>query len=1184
MKLSAVFLFICFMQVSAAGFGQQISISGTNISLKKVIGEIKKQSGYSFFYSEGDMKKAKPVSIDAKKVELRQLLVQIFEDQPLTYDIIDKVIVIKEKDEPAETPLPVQLAEVRGKVVNEQNEGVEAVTVTVKGTVNATATDKAGQFVLKNVEENSILVFSGVNVESKELAVNRRENLGMIRLSTKFKENDEITITVNTGYQSISKERSTGAFAKPDLEIARNRSTSMNILQRLDGLVPGLTLNNAPGSEGVLIRGLSSINATKAPLYVVDGIPMGDISSINPQDVADITVLKDATAASIWGAKASNGVVVIVTKKGGVGERLKINYDGFVNFQGRPDVNYFPVLNSQQFIQAAKDVFDPVSYPWNTVSGYTNTGSVGVPPHEMILYNQNRGIISAAQANASLDSLAAINNTQQISDLWYRNASLMNHTVSLTAGSKIHSIYASLAYTNTLSNRPGDKNNSYKANIRQDFNLGKHVQLYLITDLSNTVTEAKRNINVNNRFYPYQLFRDGNGNNLSMPYMTYLSDSTRIAYESRSRISLDYNPLNEFDYGYTKSDALLNRIISGLTIKLVKGLRYEAVVGYIKGTNRTSAFDSDKSYLVRSELVQFTVAANPSVTPTYYLPTVGGRYSVTNVSQRNWTVRNQLVYDNNWNNRKHQIIALAGQEAQEQFNMSNRSIVRGYNELLQTYAAIDYFTLGSTGVATPVMANNSGRSILANDAFQQTESQIRFTSYYANAGYTYNRKYSINISSRIDKSNLFGIDKSAQNKPVWSVGTKWNLIDEKFMSSVKWLNNLALRLTYGITGNAPIPGQASSFDILSAASSTFLLNGVGLRISAPGNTKLTWESTKTWNVGFDFSILKHRLNGAVDLYSKKTENLIGNLVVNAFTGYSAITGNFGDMLNRGVEISLNSVNIEKRNFRWQTIVTAAYNKNKITNLISASPITTGQLKVQQRFLTGHSAFAVFSYQYAGLDTLGDPLIYLNDKTSTKARNAALADDIAFSGTYQPLWSGGVSNMFTYKGFSLGINMIYNLGHVMRRDVNQYFAGRLVLNNAFGNNSGFSGTNFDMTSEFMNRWKQRGDEAATLIPSFVSNGSVSSTRRDITYYTRGNINVVSASYIKLRDITLSYSLPKQLISHIKTDNISFRLQVSNLMLWKANKYGIDPEFQEAFFGTRNMRVNQGTITVGAHVTF
>ncbi len=1215
MKLTVIFTLIATLNVCAKGYTQQVTLSEKNVSIEKIFKSIKAQTGYIFFYDESLIEKSTPVTINVKDQPLQKVLNLCFENQPLTYSIVGNTVVVKQR----EFVPDVKQIDVSGRVVNEKGEGIAGVTVTERGTRNATATDDQGFFVLRNVGENATLVFTGVNVETREVDVSGRPNISVIAMKLKITAYKEIMLQVNTGYQTLSKERSAGSFAKPDMDIIESRSTSMNVLQRLDGLVPGLTINNAPGAgqNSLLIRGLSTIGITdqlgiysgtnRSPLYVVDGIPLDDVSSINPQDVADITVLKDATAASIWGARASNGVIVITTKKGSLNEKIKVQYDAFVNFQGKPDLNYIPVVSSKDYIETAKELFDPVLNPWGTVSAFTNTGSTGLAPHEVILYNQSRGIISDAQANKSLDSLASLNNHGQIRDLFYRDASIMNHTVSLSGGNRLYSFYGSLGYTNTVSPRPGEKNNAYKVNLRQDFNMNKWLRLYLITDLTNNRTSAHREPAIDYRFYPYQMFQGADGSHLSVPYVGYVSDSTRLAWQDRSNVSLDYVPLDEVNYGYTKSDAWMNRITGGARINLFKGLRFEGTYGYVKGTNKTTSFDDEKSYGVRTELVQFTVAPTPSSTPVYYLPSTGGKYAVTNVNQRSWTLRNQLIYDNSWNNNQHQLTLLAGQEAQDQLSVTNMSTVRGYNEALQTFGTIDYAKLRS-GVPGVVMPNYIiGMSTLSNDQFRQMESEIRFTSYYANAAYTYDKKYSVNGSWRVDHSNLFGLDKSAQNKPVWSAGLKWVMSNEKFMSSVNWLNRLALRGTYGITGNSPQPGTASSYDVLVPMTSSWFPGGVGLNIATAANPRLTWESTKILNLGVDFATFNNRLNGSIDFYNKKTDNLLGNMTVNSFTGYSSIIGNFGSLENKGVEFSINSLNVNKKDFGWSTQLNLAYNKNTITQLNSPISITTGDDKIRSQYLTGYAAFAIFAYEYAGLDDMGDPQIKLHDKSVTKTPNVATPDDIKFMGTYQPVWSGGLSNTFRYKDFSLTANAVLNLGHVMRRDIGPNFlfgdySGRMLIHrNLMGlsDQSGF--TAGQINPEFLKRWKKPGDEAFTNVPSYVANSSVAGSRRDVGYYRYADINVVSASYIKLRDITLVYNLPKVLLTRIKTENISLRFQVSNIMLWKANKYDIDPEFQDARNGVRvpsspfmdsrypslstpNYRYGQGTITVGVHVNF
>lgn len=1232
MKLTTIFIIAACLQVSAKTFSQTITWSGTNVPLPIVFTAIEKQTGFSVVYNPTWLDKAKPVTVSAKDVPLAAFMRQLLKGQPFDFTIESTTIIISRKrvitinDDGQLPEAPLWL--IKGQVLGEKNAPLERASIINKNSNASAVSDANGVFSI-NASAGEVLTVSYVGYKDIDIkiisagsavlassgkSVSAGANGFIITLSADAALG-EVTITVNTGYQTLSKERSTGAFAKPDMDIVHDRSTSMNVLQRLDGLVPGLTVNNAPQSQNpFLVRGLSTIGLTsgtlysgtsRSPLFVVDGIAMDNVSSINPQDVADITVLKDATAASIWGARASNGVIVITTKKGIANDRIRVNYNAFVNFQGKPDLDYIPVLSSREYIETVKETFDPVLNPWGTVSAYSTPVSTGVPPHEVILYNRYRGIISDAQANKSLDSLASINNVQQIKDLWYRNAMLMNHTVSLTGGGKVHSFYGSLAYTNTQSPRPGDRNRSFKINLRQDFTISKWVQLYLITDLTNTITSGKRNISIDNRFYPYQLFRDENGNNLSMPYMGYVSDSTRRAFENRSRVSLDYNPLDEFNYGYTKSDAFLTRLTGGIKVNLFKGLRYEGIYGYVKGANKTTSYDDANSYLVRSELVQFTVAATPAATPVYYLPVTGGRYGIDNTNQRNYTVRNQLVYENAWNDRLHQVTLLGGQEAQDQFAITNRSLVRGYNEDLQTFGAVNYASLSSNGVSGTVMPNSFSSSYLSNNPFGKWETESRFTSYYANAAYTYNRKYSVNGSWRIDKSNLFGKDKSAQNRPAWSAGVKWNVGDEEFMKGAPVIDRLAIRATYGITGNSPAPGSASSYDVLAAQPNSALPGGLGMRIVTAANPKLTWERTRTKNLGIDFSVLKNRLAGSIDLYEKKTDNLLGNMTVNGFTGYSAIVGNAGSLENKGVEFSISSVNIRGKKFTWNSLVSLAYNRNRVTRVNNPTPVTTGAQKLASGFLTDYPAFAIFAYQNAGLDDMGDPMIRLSDKSVTKARNVAMPEDIVFMGTYQPVWSGGITNSFRYSNFTLTANAIFNLGHVMRRDVgptyypNGDYTGRATHGNIIysGDNIGFNGG--QIHPDFLNRWRKPGDEATTNVPSYVANQSISSTRRDVNYYRYGDINVVSASFVKLRDITLSYSLPKNIISRMKADQVSFRVQVSNIMLWKANRYNIDPEFHVAAYGSRvpstpylsdpsvntqSYRFGQGTVTVGANINF
>lgn len=1198
--LALVLLLIVSSQAGARQAGPTITYTGKRTMLVTIFQVIREQTGYSVFASKDLLKETQPVTCAVRNMPLHEFLDLVLQNQELAYEISNKTIFLKRKAVKKDAQ-PGEAGIITGIIKSDAGVPITQATVMLGTPPKGVITDENGTYIFRDLPEGFYtLSVSCIGYGRSEQQVYVGKG-GPLHVNFVLKENAGKLkeVVVSSGYQTFSASKSPGAYAKPDMQLLRNRSGSMNILQRLDGLVPGLTVNNAPSASStpLLIRGLTSINSNKSPLVVVDGVPLDNITSVNPQDVEDITVLKDAAAASIWGARAANGVIVITTKKGTAREGLSVEYDGFVNFQGRPDIDYYPVLDSRQFIQAASDIFRPDLYPWGTVSAYSGPASRGVPPHNMILYNRHRGLISDAQAQASLDSLAAINNTDQIRDIWYRPAMLMNHTLSVRGGGKAYAIYGSLAYTNTQSNRPGEKNNAYKINIRQDYNVNKHINLFLITDLNNINTSAARAIEADNRFLPYQLFRDASGNSLSIPYVQSLTDSTRKEFERKSGISLDYDPLKEFGYGYTKSDLLTARVTAGLTVKLFEGLTFNGVYGLFRTAEKITSFDDERSYAVRSEAVQFTVpAASPGAKPTYYLPVTGGRYTLTNGNQRNWTVRNQLQYERSWNGRRHQLSALAGQEAQEQLGTVSQSTIRGYDELLQTYPLIDYATLSSPGIANPVMPNNGTRSLLSGSPlFRETESRVRFLSYYGNLAYTLLDRYTISGSLRLDQSNLFGKDRSAQNKPVWSMGARWNITEEDFMERAN-IGNVALRLSYGLTGNSPVPGTAASYDILEARTGSSLPGNRGLTIVTPANTALTWERTGTFNIGLDFSTTNGRLSATADLYSKRTENLIGVLEVNPLSGYSSVTGNFGNMKNTGIEISLRSLNLQAGQFRWMTQLVLAYNKNRITRLNQPALIATGAQKAGATYLAGYPAFAVFAYDFAGLDSLGDPQIRLQSGKVTKDRNAAMPEDVQYMGTYQPVWNGGLSNIFIYGNIELAVNMVYNFGNVMRRDVNGFYGGNGLLPLTFNNAMQSGDLRFrsgNTHAEFASRWKQEGDEHITNVPSWVPTTSLNESRRDIRYYTQGDINVISAAFVKIRDVTLAYDIPRSLVSRIRLNGVKLRLQVSNLMVWKNNRYGIDPEFQDASGGStagavaggiRYQRANQGTVTAGLNVRF
>lgn len=1206
MRLTTAILIVTIMQVSAATFGQRVTLNEQKSSIESVLKKIRTQTGYDFLFERRLVLDAGLVDIKLTNATLDEALKTLFSKLPLTYNIDGKIVVIEAKKKSILDKVVDLFKEidVKGRVVDEEGKPLPGATIsivltdfsenketgdfssTIKGRKAVAVTDASGEFSIKGVDEKAMISISYTGYETFSAKV--KTDMGTIKM--KLGGNLEEVI-VSTGYQKISKERSAGSFSKPDMDVVASRATSTNIIQRLDGLIPGLVINNSPTSDKqqFLIRGLSTLptvqNYTSAsPLFVVDGIAVPDISYINPQDVLDVTVLKDATAASIWGARASNGVIVITTKIGENNQTLRINYDAFASFQGRPDIEYFPVLNSRQYIRASKETFDPVNFTYNPIYQPAIAGT-GYAPDRQIEWDFQRGRISASVRDSKLDSLGAINNLGQMRDIFYRPQTLMNHTLSLSGGTEKYANYTSMAYTGNQSFTPGEKDHTFKINTRNDYIFNDWIKAFFIADLTNQRTGSNRAVSPDNRFLPYQLFRDASGNNIDMSYLGNLPGEAIGPIASLTGRNLNYNPLTNQETGTTNSNALIARLTSGLTVKLYRGLRYEGVFGYNRGTNRTTSYDDNRNYVQNILLLQFAQNNNGNI--KYNLPNTGGRYATSNLTDENWTIRNQLVYDYTSKNQLHQFNALAGYEEQEQKNILTGSTVYGYDQNAERGALLDYNTLGTIGIAggiLPVIEGNAifgGNSTLGEAPFTQHESLLRFRSYYANLGYTYHKRYTLNASWRQDKSNLFGVNKSAQRKPAWSVGGKWTLSKEDFIQHVSFIDDLSARVTYGIGGNSPLPGKSASQDVLSPVSNPYVPGGQGYYVLTAGNKNLTWEETRTLNIGLDFSLLNRRLNASLDFYQKKSTDLIGPLEVNPITGFPTIVGNVGNMSNKGIEASINSVNIRNLNFHWNSSFTLSYNKNKITRINLLTAVATGEDKIDAQYLKDYPAFSMFAYNYAGLDAAGNPLVRLANGTASLGMSAAelpKADDVLFMGVFQPAWNGGLSNTFGYKGFSLNINIIYNLGHIMFRDVNSVYSETTQGYGFIGNQDFQSG---NLHADFANRWQKPGDESWTNIPGYLP--PARNLERNTAYYRYGNVNAVSASYMKIRDLAFSYAFPKTVTGKLKVEGLSLRAGMSNIMLWKANDYGIDPEFQDARYGSRSLPTGQNAFNVGIHLT-
>ena len=1193
MKLTALFLCLFSLHLSARTQEQKVNISGKNLSLKEVCESIKTQTGFEFVLNNTLVEKVGRINIDVKQTSFKDVLDYCVLSKGLAYSIKKNVIVIfnKKADRFEEIFLPeaaLPPGDIKGRVVDDQGKPVAGAEVRaiVKAetgitVLGAAVTNDNGEFLLKEVGTEVFISVKSVNILPVEIKWNGKQGTTIVAQSLVVALQNFSIQTYNTGFQVLNKERATGSFAKPDMQLFKDRVSTMDIMARLEGLVPGMNVTsnvttsltgNGVATRKSIVRGTGTMYLSTDPLYVINGVPSSDFSTINPDDIEDITVLKDAAAAAIWGARAANGVVVVTTKAGIKNQPVTVSYNGFTNFQGKPDFNYQQMMNSRQHIQTMKEVFDPVAYPWTTMSSQL------LLPHETIMYNRVRGLISVAEEQRKLDSLANTDNSGQINDLLYNNAITTNHTVSVAGGGAAYSFYGSLGYTGVQSITPGDRSNAYKVNVTQSFNAGKRMSLTLNTALISTVSSRKNFIPVSGyNFLPYQLFQDANGNAQNMPFMVY-PEERRLDYQARSRINMDYFPLKEVDYGDRKTSTISANITANLSLKLWKGLRFLGTYGYQRSPSTISSFNDNQMLSERKQAVSLTVAPTVNATPVYNYPITGGYYSVANAEARNWNVRNQLVYEANVRKGLDRITVQAGQDANESVVNSSTSNMVGYDKKAGTSVALDVARLRNGIPGTVTGYGSLGVSL--NSAFWYIN---RASSYFALASYTYNSKYSLDLSWRVDQVSNLASDVSKQNKPVWSIGGKWNLKQEAFMKPVAFLNQLNLRTTYGVTGNSPYSGansglSTSTFDKLQIVTPDAYgnLNGPGLSISSYGNKSLSWERSANINIGIDYAMLNNRISGSIDMYQRVTTDLLGTLLLNPLSGTNYTIGNLGKLVNKGIEARIQSENIRTKSFSWSSTLVFAWNKNKMMSFTDL-PYTVGSW-IGSSYVEGYAYGPVFAYRFAGLDNMGDPQIYLADKTVTKKPTGTVVNDLAYMGTAQPVFNGGLTNTFRYKQLSLSLNMVYKFGHVLRRDLpvmqNQFY-GRV------GTVTDFKTGN--MPARFLDRWKKPGDEAFTDLPSFVST-STQNSRRNTDYYVRGDVNVASASYIKLRDITLNYELPATVIRMLRIQRLSILLQATNFMVWKANKWGIDPEYGGSSAGVRPLPPFKHTYSVGLNLTF
>ena len=1148
MKLTTIILFTACCTASATGYSQ-ITLSEKNAPLKKVFKKIEQQSGFHFLYPSNAVDKAGTVTIDVSNVNIEQALKAVLKGKELTYVISGETVVIKESEkqlsEQQNSPPPS--IDIRGRVVNDKGEPVDGVTVTVKGTKKATFTNASGEFILKGIDGGATLVFTGVQIETYELAVNNRTEIA-VHLKPKLMSMEDVAVIASTGYQTISKERATGAFDVVDRKTLDKRPVS-DLSTALQGMVAGLQAKeNVDGTMNFLLRGAGSMYGATAPLIVIDGFPVtgNDFSNINPNDVETVTVLKDAAAASIWGSRAANGVIVVTTKRPKGREKVSVEVNAFTRVSNKINLNQ--VMNVAS--SADQIAYERLAYQrelWSGGGYVPGFASVSNPITlaQEILFGNRTGAISTDQMNYSLDSLAGIDNRGELRDNFLRNGLINQATVNLSGATDRMKTYGSLLYEGKkdgIVKRGYERyllnfNNQLDATRYLQFSFGANLQ-YKKTETSGPAIEEMQGLS------PYETLVDPDGN-YSVNVNTY------------SRQEINKLPLNQFpysDWSYNllrevrgrkfTNEQISARVQGGIKLTLVKGIDIDAKAQYEKIKTESSNYYNEETFFVRN-LVNRYVAYNNSTrtVSTQYLPK-GGILQSSDNNLESYVLRGQLNV-NRTIARDFNLAGVAGAEISSYLTTSTTNpTVYGY------FADKNQSTVPPYGYGSSVdrFVTFNGFSVSAlpggNTVFGWGKD--KYVSFYSNTAINYRNKYTLSGSARSDASNFITHDPKLRWSPLWSVGGMWKMSDEQFMHRISFVDQLALRLTYGENGTAV--KASSTRPLLNVGTSPDPNTGTIISsISDNGNPTLRWERTQTSNVGIDFSIFKRKLFGKIDYYNRLGKDITGQISLPATTGTTLQIFNNAAIINRGVELELNA-NVKIGRLQWNPMVTYAYNYNRVKSLYYPSLLVRDLVSNfgSARQVEARPLNPVYSFTYLGMK---DSVPYIAGPKGTPVPiNSSLTvqpgDFLNYHGTTIPPHTLGFVNTFSGFGFDLMVVITGKFGGVYRNPIFPYQASlatqgiKLFVPRTVADVL----ANDPRVPEFPKYRDVVGSSSWYFISNFL------------------NTMVESSSFVECKEINLQYTLPARWIKSLQLNGLRAFTQVRDLgMIWHANSRGFNPEW-------------------------
>ncbi len=1166
--LSAGFIFSSGKSIAQH---QSVSLDMEQSPIEEVFISINRQTGLDFVYNSAQLKNMKPISIHVKNVSVDSVLSKLFSGTPFEHKFEKNSIVIRSRKEGNKTV-------VKGIVRDPQGEPLPGVTIVLKGSMTGTSSDSHGKFSLSIPEvkegKSVILVFSFIGMKTREVIY--KKTMKSLNIVMEETVNQLEEAVVNTGYQTINSRNLTSAVTSIKAEdIMVPGMTTID--QMLEGHVPGMTFLQNSGQLGAAprlrIRGTSTVLGNREPLWVVDGIVQTDpvnvdpqkindldfvnllgnaISGLNPEDIEQIDVLKDASATAIYGAKAANGVIVITTKKGKKGAP-SITYSLTGSFAQRPRYSDRGVymMNSSERIDFSRELIR---------KGHTfNNMNIWVG-YEKALRDYYNGKLSYEEFKKE------VNYYERINTDWFgillQDAFSHNHTLSLSGGTENVRYYTSVGYSDQVGVLKGEKNKRYTANIRVN---ADYKRFAISFGISGRVSEKKytpQNVGLLNYAY-----------NTSRAIPATAEDGSLWYYDRpRSRdgmFTYKFNIVNERDNSRNTIDGEGFSFNTNIKYRITKGLRLGATLAY--GTDNTvnETYYGEKTfYIANLRRGEYGKIGRESECP------YGGELKHSSTKNKNYMLRLQFDYNTHLDETgNHKLNASLGGEISSVKYTGLDKTFRGY--LPERGKMITPIKPGDYEVYAEWLTRNPNALGILKDQLTNKVSS------YVSASYIYKNFFVFNFNSRIDASNKFGQKSNKRLLPIWSVSSRWN-ISECLLPEVHWVNEIALKTSFGYQGNM-LHTQSPEL-IIKKGNLNNKFEEYESTIFNFANPYLRWEKTMSTNTSLDFSLFKNKLRGTVSFFYKKTKDAFMDKSVSEINGVTKYTVNRGTLVNKGFEFSFNITPVstrayggEKQGFSWRIdpqfgqiinnfVDKAASRINKrdrkeyALDEITYTDYLTGRIPIP-----GYPLNTFFSYKFAGLDPEdGRPMFKDIDPgrrqefLDMKDKEAVFLEVMTKSGNRIPVIQGGVSNTFSYRRFVLSFNIAYSFGSKIR--LLQMYPNVRQLEGTIAPNP----LN-NVRREFLNRWRQPGDEKYTTIPGIINTADFSSTLRPWwtlepyafasniwAMYDASDLRVVNGNYVKLQSFSFRYSIPESLCKRVYLKAAYLSISGSNLFTISSRK--------------------------------